>query len=273
MTGRFEGLSDSEWEQIKELFPSAPKKRSRGMPHVPFRLIINTLINYILITGCRWCDVPKGPPWASKSAAHRWLTRWKLEGTLENIQNRILGLAENIGKIEWNNGAVDGSFSPGKGGGEGVGHGHKGKGVLILNETDANGMPLSNRTTPANGNERAQVILIKDAVKPKTGKPGRPRKRLRVIAADKGYDSKQLRRALRNRGIRPQLPKRVWKSKKTRGRPISIDVPRFQIERTFAWFQRKYRRLVVRWERLPTIFDAFLSLATIHIWLQKLIVG
>jgi hypothetical protein len=75
------------------------------------------------------------------------------------------------------------------------------------------------------------------------------------------------------RGIRAQIPKRVWKTKKHRGRPIKKAVPRFQAERTFAWFQKKYRRLVVRWERLAACFDAFLALATVHIWVHRLIVG
>lgn len=272
MSGRFEGLSNEEWSQLENWFPDASEKRGKGMPHAPFRKVINILL-YILITGCRWCDVPKGPIWASKSAAHRWLKRWQADGTLIEIQNRTLGLADKQGQINWDFGAVDGSFSSGKGGGKGVGHGYQGKGILIHTLTEANGMPLANRTTPANGDERTQVIPLLDAVKPKTGKPGRPRKRLAVIAADKGYDSKQLRTSLRRRGIRPQFPKRVWKSKPILGRPISLKVPRFQMERTFAWFQRKYRRLVVRWERLAEMFEAFLSLATIHIWLPKLIVG
>jgi transposase len=134
-------------------------------------------------------------------------------------------------------------------------------------------MPLSTRTTPANGNERAQVLPLLDAVRLRTGKLGRPRKRPQVLAADKGYDAKGLRLQLRNRGIRAQIPKRVWKTKRARGRPIKMDVPRFQAERTFAWFQKKYRRLVVRWERLAACFTAFLAIATIHIWIQRLIVG
>lgn len=105
----------------------------------------------------------------------------------------------------------------------------------------------ANCTTPANGNEREQVLPLLDKVKLKTLKPGRPRKRLKVLAADKGYDCKDKRVALRKRGIRPQIPKRVWKTKKNRGRPIKISVPRFQQERCFAWYQRKYRRLSVRW--------------------------
>jgi len=134
-------------------------------------------------------------------------------------------------------------------------------------------MPLSTRTTPANGDERAQVIPLLDTLHTRTGKRGRPRKRLKVLAMDKGYDAKDLRHRLRRRGIRPQIPKRVWKSRKPRGRPIKTDVPRYQAERTFAWFQRKYRRLVARWERLAACFNAFLTLAMIHMWVHKLIVG
>ena len=132
-------------------------------------------------------------------------------------------------------------------------------------------MPLANCTTPANGNEPERVIPLLDRVKVKTNRRGRPRKRLKVLAADKGYDSKKIRAALRKRGIRPQLPKRAWKTKKNRGRPIKISVPRFQQERCFAWFQRKYRRLVVRWERISACFNAFLSLATIHIWINRIL--
>src|SRR5919106_4028596 len=106
-------------------------------------------------------------------------------------------------------------FPPGKGGGEGVARGGKGKGVLIHSLTDGGGMPLANRTTPANGDERAQVLPLLDAVKVRTGKRGHPRKRLRVLATAKGYDAQ----ALRQRGVRAQIPKRVWKTKKNRGRP------------------------------------------------------
>ena len=35
--------------------------------------------------------------------------------------------------------------------------------------------------------------------------------------------------------------------------------------------KRKYRRLVVRWERQKNNFDAFLSLATIHIWVNRIL--
>jgi transposase len=94
-----------------------------------------------------------------------------------------------------------------------------------------------------------------------------------VLATDQGDDAKALRQPLRQCGIRAQIPKRVWQTKRPCGRPLKKDVPRFQAERTFAWFQRKYRRLVVRWEHLAGCFKAFLFIATIHIWIQRLIMG
>ena len=137
-------------------------------------------------------------------------------------------------------------FPPGQGGGEGVAHGGKGKGGLIHRLTAGDGRPLAQRTTPANGDARAQVRPVREAVKRRTGPRGRPRQRLQVIATATGYDATALRQKLRQRGIRAQLPKRVWKTKKHRGRPINQVVPRFQAARTFAWLQQKYRRLVVR---------------------------
>jgi hypothetical protein len=149
-------------------------------------------------------------------------------------------------------------FPPGQGGGEGIAYGRKGKGILLHSLTDAAGMPLATCTTPANGDERAQVIPLLDALQVRTGKRGRPRTRLKVLAAEKGYATKDLRRRLRTCGIRPQISTRVWKSRKPPGRPIKQEVPRYQAERTFAWFQRKNRRLVVRWERLAACFKACL---------------
>jgi len=33
MAGRFEGVSDLEWRLFEDVFPPAPSKRGRGMPH------------------------------------------------------------------------------------------------------------------------------------------------------------------------------------------------------------------------------------------------
>ena len=110
-----------------------------------------------------------------------------------------------------------GLFPPGKGGGDGLAYGGKGKGILIHTLTEGSGMPLSNRTTPANDSETDQVIPLLDSVKVKSNKRGRPRKPLKVLTADTGYDSKDKRAALRKRGIRPQWPKGGLEDKEEQG--------------------------------------------------------
>ena len=131
-------------------------------------------------------------------------------------------------------------------------------------------MPLSNRTTPANGSETDQVIPLIDSVKVKTNKRSRHRKRLKVLAADKAYDSKDKRAALPRRGIRPQWLKQVWKRKKNKGRPMLISFPRFQQECCLSWFQKKYRRLVVRSEIISAYFHVFCLLQQSIFGLTKL---
>jgi transposase len=59
MAGRFEGVSDLEWCVFEDVFPPPPAKCGRGMPYAPFRKILPALL-YVLITGCRWGDVPRG---------------------------------------------------------------------------------------------------------------------------------------------------------------------------------------------------------------------
>lgn len=165
-------------------------------------------------------------------------------------------------------------FPPGKGGGQGVERGYKGKGVLIHSIVDGKGMPLSVRVTSAKCSERAQVLPMLDDIRIRTGRPGRPRRRPKQLAADKGYDSTELRRELRRRSIRPELPRRVWKKRRQpTGPKLTKRVDRYVVERTFSWYQRKFRRLVVRWERNPHNFQAFAYIAFAWIWLTKLIVG
>jgi transposase len=119
---------------------------------------------------------------------------------------------------------------------------------------DAHGMPLHCTVTAANGDERMQVIPLLDGIILEGIQHKIRVKRLKKIACDKGYDDKKLRDSLRKRGIKPEIPKRQWKGKKQRGRPMIKTIPRYKVERTFSWFQRKYRRITTRWERIAVCF-------------------
>lgn len=144
--------------------------------------------------------------------------------------------------------------------------------MLIHGIVDGAGRLLSATATPANGDERAQVLPLLDRIEVATGRRGRPRKRLGVLAGDKGYDARWLRAALRRRGIRPQLLRRRRPDgKPPRGRPLRTTAPRFIIERAWAWLQRRFRRLVVRWERKDLFFQGFLQLAVLWQWVPLIL--
>lgn len=111
MAGRFEGVSDAQWEAMRPFFPEPPEKLGKGRPPAPSRLIVNSIL-YILITGSRWCDLPEGENFAARSTAHRWLQRWAEDGTWDRFMRAVLSMAEIERAIDWSAASVDGSFSP-----------------------------------------------------------------------------------------------------------------------------------------------------------------
>jgi transposase len=86
------------------------------------------------------------------------------------------------------------------------------------------------------------------------GRPGRPCRKPAVVQGDRGYDSERHRAALRQRGITPLIAYRY-----RGGHGSGLGRTRWVVERTIAWLHR-FRRLAVRYERRPSIHEAFLTL-------------
>jgi len=156
-------------------------------------------------------------------------------------------------------------FPPGKGGGEEIEYGYKGKGSLIHILVDGNGLILAGKTSAANGDERQQV---EDLLRSEFNTTLRLAKEL---YADKGYDAEWLRDLCRLVGIEPQIARREW-PKSEDPTPITKG-KRWVVERSFAWLQKKFRRIVVRWERKVSYWNAFISLSISFTLIQKLLLG
>jgi hypothetical protein len=58
MAGRFEGLSELEWRVCVDIMPPEPTKRGRGMPHTPFRKVVNTLLSLLMGVENETCKIP-----------------------------------------------------------------------------------------------------------------------------------------------------------------------------------------------------------------------
>ena len=118
---------------------------------------------------------------------------------------------------------------------------------------DRRGIPLAVTQSAANVHDVKMAEATIDAIRPIRRPRGRPRQRPEKLHADKAYDSKSLRRALRKRGIIPRIARRGIDSSEKLGRY------RWVAERTISWLHR-FRRLKVRYERRADIHQAFLNL-------------
>jgi transposase len=118
--------------------------------------------------------------------------------------------------------------------------------------------------TAANVHDSTVFEELVDAIEPiKRSGRGRPRKRPEKLHADKGYDAKKCRKALRKRGIKSRIARKGVESSERLGRY------RWVVERTLAWLSR-YRRLAVRYERRADIHEALLHLGCTLICLNYL---
>jgi transposase len=106
---------------------------------------------------------------------------------------------------------------------------------------------------------------------PNRRRRGRPRHTPQRLIADKAYDSDPLRQHLKKRGIElivPHKANRVCKPTQD-GRALRRYRKRRKIERTDAWLGN-FRHLVVRYDRLLHIYEAFLHIACLVIVLRRL---
>ena len=120
--------------------------------------------------------------------------------------------------------------------------------------SDRRGIPLAVVLSAANVHDSMVFEELIDAVEPiKRPGRGRPRKRPEKLHADKAYDDRKCKGALRKRGIKSRIARKGVESSSKLGRH------RWVVERTLAWLA-KYRRLTIRYERRDDIHEAFLHL-------------
>jgi transposase len=95
------------------------------------------------------------------------------------------------------------------------------------------------------------------------GTVGRPRRRPDRVTGDRAYDYASRRRELRQRGIRPEIARRMTQRGSGLGRY------RWVVERTFAWLHQ-LKRLHIRYDRRADIHEAFLALGCCLICYRRL---
>lgn len=119
--------------------------------------------------------------------------------------------------------------------------------------TDGQGIPLATTLTGANEHDVTQLLPLIDRIPRLRRRNGARRRRPFAVLADRAYDSEEHREELKRRGILPLIARRGFWHGSGLGRW------RWVVERTHSWLHQN-RRLRVRYDRLPEIHEAFLSL-------------
>lgn len=133
-------------------------------------------------------------------------------------------------------------------------------------------LPVTVEIGSAREHEGRRLIPIMESISIRHGR-GRPRKRPRALYADTKYNMPLNRFYLDGKNIRPQIPESP-NTKKKPGRPRAFDRQayhriRSSIERFNAWI-KAFRRVAVRYDRLPQVYMGFVHLACIVIYLRIL---
>ena len=118
---------------------------------------------------------------------------------------------------------------------------------------DRHGTPLACVLTGANRHDSMVFDEVIDAIPPIRQPDGHRRKRPDKLHADKAYDIRRCRQALRARHIRVRIARKGIERGDRLGRH------RWVVERTMAWLNQ-FRRLTIRYERRRDIHQAFVSL-------------
>jgi len=130
---------------------------------------------------------------------------------------------------------------------------------------DGKGLPLGGILDSA---QKAEIELALKTIKQIHGKT--PEK----LCADKAYDSKKFRKDLNKLKIKSFIPKRrkagQAKEPKYNNFLKPVYKTRWIIERSIAWLGWK-RRLLIRWERKPIVFQAFFNIACLLICMKEVL--
>jgi len=270
------------WQEIPTKL-SLERFREFVLPHLTVgsrgpapKLSFHALFNYILkllYLGCQWKELPiekdqNGRGEIHYSGVYRAFRRWEADGCFDAIFAGTVVTLNHADLLDTSVIHGDGTTTAAKKGGDNIGFsGHKRvKGDKVVAFCDRNCNVIAPFiSAPGNQNESP---LLREALPAVTGIAASISLDLRgtIVSLDGVYDCRRNRKAIFNRGMVPNInPNPRGRKFTKRGRkPIfdeAIFLERFNtIERVFGW-EDKFRRLLLRFERLSHLHYEFKTLA------------
>jgi transposase len=243
-------------------------KAATGRPSYSNQILLPGILK-VLRSGCRWRDLDLAD-FPSGVTHWRRLKFWQEKACLWPIWKLLLRLLANLDMVNLDAVKIDGTLVSSYQFRNCTGYSgrHNRTGVKVSAAVDTDGLPLAVKLAPGNvaDVDLATPTLERIRIGNKT-RPG-------IVLADKGYDSTRLRRSLRKRGIKANIPERGYGHRRKIGRPPNYDPvlgkSRYSVERTNAWM-KSFRRIHFRYDRTLPMFRSWVQLACIVICLRRLL--
>jgi len=235
-----------------------------GRPPKSHRVVLK-VIWFVLVTSCRWRDVPREMGCCGETARTR-LQAWETAGIWSQVHHLLLTMLHREGHLHLETTVIDTTQVRAFSGGDATGPSpvdRRKKGTKYTLLVDRGGVPLVMRAVPANRSDQLEILPTVVAFPAIGGKPGRPRTHPRKLYADAGFDCEATRSLLRWLGIEPHIRHRNGDHGSHLGRV------RWVVERTISWI-KGLRRMRVRYDRSATSIDAWTSIAAAVVCLHIL---
>lgn len=258
-------VSDDLWEHVEPLIPPAPSHAKGGRPRMSDRAAFAAIV-YVLRTGIQWNALPR--EMGASSTVYDRFRQWEAQGFFQRVWQAELEHYDELIGIGWDWQSVDSStvkapFAQAAVGPAPTDRGKQGTKRSLL--CDRRGLPLALALEGANRHDSQLLFPTLDAHD--VARPEPTVTAPQNICLDAAYDHDPIYGELYERGyephvrLNPQYHKWYQPSQDPANSLESGKIPRrWVIERLFSWLNR-WRRLLVRWEKLAQTYQAFLQLA------------
>lgn len=251
---------DPLWSQFEALIPPVVDDHPLGChrPRIPDRVVFDKLVQ-VLVLGASYAKISDTT--CSATTIRRRRDAWIGAGIFTALEQLCLEAYDRIVGLELENLCVDGCIVKAPCGGDIAGRslvdrGKQGTKRSVM--TDGAGIPIGVVAAPANRNDSPLLP-------PTLALLSRFEQHLPetiTVHLDAGYDSAKTRALLTTLGHDWQIS--------TKGEPLQAGA-RWVVERTNAWHNRGFKKLLVNTERRARVNDAFIALANAVILIRRLV--
>jgi transposase len=243
-------LTDCEWSVIKPTLPNKP----RGVPRADDRRVLNG-IYWVLRSGAPWRDLPAS--YGPRTTCYNCFVRWRQAGIWDNIMSALAAAHDaavqmidtSIVRVHQHGACIAGN------GEQQMGRSRGGLTSKIHAVVDTNGLPVHLGLTSGQAHDNRLCPVLLSGLNSRT-----------MLLADRGYDADWIRALVSQQRAWANIP-----PKRNRKEPICFSPHLYRARNLVERFFNKIkhcRRVATRYDKLAVNYLAFITLASIRLWLR-----